>query len=65
MHNSYEEIYISNMNFINPEYPEFNFKNKIRKIKKRDFHNSKKGTHKLYFQTTLSILKVDNPWKHI
>ncbi len=53
------------MNFINPEYPEFNFKNKIRKIKKRDFHNSKKGTHKLYFQTTLSILKVDNPWKHI
>jgi hypothetical protein len=33
-----KEIYISNMNFINPEY---NFNNKTRKIKTRAIHNSK------------------------
>jgi hypothetical protein len=41
MHNSWKEIYISKMNFINPE---LNFK--TRKIKTRDIHNSKKGIHK-------------------
>jgi hypothetical protein len=42
MHNSWKEIYISKMNFINPE---LNFKNEIRKIKTRDIHNSKKEIH--------------------
>ncbi len=31
------------MKFVNPE---FNFKNKTRKIKTRDIHKSKKETHK-------------------
>jgi hypothetical protein len=62
MHNSWKEIHISKMNFINPE---LNCKNETRKIKTRDFHNSKKGIHKLYIQTTLSIFEVDNPWTHI
>jgi hypothetical protein len=53
---------MSKMNFINPE---LNFKNETRKIKTRDIHNSKKGINKLYFQTTLSIFEIDNPWKHI
>jgi hypothetical protein len=43
MHNSWKEIYIFKMNFINPE---LNFKNEIRKIKTRDIHTSKKGKHK-------------------
>jgi hypothetical protein len=47
------------MNFI---IPELNFKNEIRKIKTRDIHTSKKGIHKCYLQTTLSISEVDNPW---
>jgi hypothetical protein len=37
---SWKETYISKMNFINPE---LNFLNKIRKIKTRDIHTSKKG----------------------
>jgi hypothetical protein len=41
------------------------FKKEIRKIKTRDIHNYKKGIHKRYFQTTLSIFEVDNPWRHI
>jgi hypothetical protein len=36
---SWKERYISKMNFINPE---LNFLNKIRKIKTRDIHTSKK-----------------------
>jgi hypothetical protein len=48
--------------FINPE---LNFKNVMMKIKTRDIHNSKKGIHKRYFQTTLSVLEVANLWKHI
>ncbi len=43
MHNSWKEIYISKMNFINPG---LNFKNETRKIKTRDIHNSKQGIHK-------------------
>jgi hypothetical protein len=43
MHNCWKEIYISKMNFINPE---LNFKNDTGKIKTRDIHNSKKGIHK-------------------
>ncbi len=43
MHNSWKEIYISKMNFINPE---LNFKNENQENKKRDIHNSKKGIHK-------------------
>jgi hypothetical protein len=43
MHNSWKEIYISKMNFINPE---LNFKNETRKIKTRDIYNPKKGIHK-------------------
>jgi hypothetical protein len=43
MHDSWKEIYISKMNFINPE---LKFKNKTRKIKTRDIYNSKKGIHK-------------------
>jgi hypothetical protein len=38
MNYSWKEIYISKMNFINPE---FNFINETRKIKTRDIHNSK------------------------
>ncbi len=38
MNNSQKEIYISNMNFINPE---FNIKNKSRNIKTRDIYTSK------------------------
>jgi hypothetical protein len=34
MHNSWKEIYISKMNFINPE---LNLKNETRKIKKETF----------------------------
>jgi hypothetical protein len=49
------------MNFINPEL----HKNETRKIKTIDIHNYKKGIHKLYIQTALSIFEVDNPWKHI
>jgi hypothetical protein len=62
MHNSWKEIYISKMNFINPE---LNFINETRKTKTRDIHNSKKGIHKLHFQIILSIFEVNNPWKHI
>ncbi len=43
MYNSWEEIYISKMNFINPE---LNFKNKTSKRKTRDNLNSKKERHK-------------------
>jgi hypothetical protein len=43
MHNSWKEINISKMNFINPD---LNFKNETRKIKPRDIQNSKKGIHK-------------------
>jgi hypothetical protein len=43
MHNSWKEISISKMNFINPE---LYFKNEIRKIKTGDIHNSKIGIHK-------------------
>jgi hypothetical protein len=39
MHNSWKEIYISQMNFINPE---LNLKNETRKIKTRDIPNLKK-----------------------
>jgi hypothetical protein len=45
--------------------PELNFKNLTGKIKTRDIHNYKKGIHKQYFHTTLSIFEGDNPWKHI
>jgi hypothetical protein len=40
MHNSWKEIYIYQMNFLNPK---LNFQNEIRKIKTRDIHNYKKG----------------------
>jgi hypothetical protein len=43
MNNSWKEIHFSKINFTNPE---FNFKDKIRKIKTRDIHNSKKEMHK-------------------
>jgi hypothetical protein len=62
MHNSWKKIYISKMNFINPELI---FKIETRKIKTRDIHNSKKEIHKLYFQIILSIHELHNPWKHI
>jgi hypothetical protein len=50
------------MNFTNPE---FNFKNKIRKVKTQNIHNPNNGVHKWYFQTTLFIFEVDNPWKRL
>jgi hypothetical protein len=43
MHNSWKEIYISKMSFINPE---LNFKNETRKMKTKYINNSKKGIHK-------------------
>ncbi len=46
MHNCWKEIYISKMNFINPE---LNFKNGTGKIKTRDIQSSKKGIHKMIF----------------
>jgi hypothetical protein len=61
MHNSWKEIHISLMIFINTE---LDFKIEIRKRKIREIHNSKKGIHNLYFQTTLSMFEVDNPWKY-
>ncbi len=55
-------MYISKMNFINPE---LKFKNETKKMKTRDIHNSKKGIDNWYFQIILSIFEVDNPWKDI
>ncbi len=43
MHNSWKEIFISKMNFLNPE---LNFKKETRKIKTKDIHNLNKGIHK-------------------
>ncbi len=54
MHNSEKEINISNMNFINSE---FESKNKIRKIKTIDVHNSKKGILKGAVQRKLRWVK--------
>jgi hypothetical protein len=44
MHNSWKDIYISKINFINS--PELNFNYETRKRKTRDIHNSKKGIYK-------------------
>jgi hypothetical protein len=62
MHKSWKEIHISKMHFINPD---LNFKNEIRKIKTREIQTSKIEIHKLYFQETISMFEVDNPWKHM